>query len=71
MLTKAKVDFLVERHSTIVWVTPLNREAMQWAVDHVDLEEWAWAGRSFAVDPRFLEDLVANLKMDGFEVRDA
>ena len=57
--------FTIEDHGTVVLVRPLTDDVRDWLGDNVDPEA-QWFGRALAVEPRYVEDLVAGLVSEGF-----
>lgn len=60
-------DFEVTWHGSLVLVTPATPEADAHLRAHVDAEA-QWFGGALAVEPRFLDDLVAGLQDAGYTV---
>jgi hypothetical protein len=60
-------DFIVRVDMSIAQVFPQNDGARDWLEDHVD-EEAQWLGNALVVERRYLDDLVQNLRGDGFTV---
>lgn len=52
---------------TLATCTVMSSEGMEWVDEHVALEGWQWLGNSFAVEPRYVMDLLEGAKGDGLE----
>lgn len=57
------------RGASVVMVEPVSDEAKAWVSENVGLEGWQYLGNSFAVEPRYVDDLIAGMQGDGLEVR--
>jgi hypothetical protein len=64
-----KLDVAVENHGSVVMVNPITRDAVEWVSENVAVESWAWLGRSFAVDPRYVDDLISGMVDFGLVVK--
>jgi hypothetical protein len=63
------VDFRISNvGASVVLVEPVTEEAKAFVSENVEVEGWAWMGRSFAVDPRYLDGLVALAEDAGLTV---
>lgn len=62
-------DVLVANHGSVVMVQPVTRRAQAWVEEHVALESWQWMGGAFAVEPRYLDNLVEGMAGDGLVVQ--
>lgn len=62
------IDVYVANHGSVVMVEPRSEDAKEWVEENVPLEDWQWMGRSFAVEPRMLDDLVMGMREEGFRV---
>lgn len=58
-------DVIATSHGSIVAVCPVTPAAKEWVEEHVALESWQWMGNMFAVEPRYLEDLLMGMEQDG------
>lgn len=67
----AKADVLVSDHGSVVTVAPLTGDARTWVAQNVELEAWAWMGGAFAVEPRYLDNLIDGMVGDGLTVEAA
>jgi hypothetical protein len=61
-------DVLVEAHGSLFLLRPLTPQAQAWVDAHVALEGWQWLGRAFAVEGRYLSDLLTGMEGDGLTV---
>lgn len=66
--TKA-VDFEVSNGGTIFLIRPLTAAAREWVSENLTLESWQWFGGGFAVEHRYVVDIVAGIREAGLEVR--
>ena len=48
----------------------LNDSVRGWIDEYVGIEDWQWFGGAFAIEPRYVPDLVAGLIRDGFTLED-
>ena len=62
------MDVRVIDHGSVVMVAPLTAEARRFAEENVALESWQWLGDAFAVEPRYVGDLVDGMEAEGLEV---
>lgn len=62
------MDVKVMNHGSVVMVEPVSDEAKTWVNENVGLEGWQWMGNSFAVEPRYLGDLLDGMRAEGFTV---
>jgi hypothetical protein len=67
----APADFTVENHGSVWLLTPETTDARNWVDENVALEPWQWLGRSFAVEPRLLDQLVEGIQAEGLSVEAA
>lgn len=58
--------FDVEDHGTIVLVRPQTEDVRRWLVENTD---GTWFGGALAVEPRYVEALVAGLVEEGFALQ--
>jgi len=58
--------FDIEDHGTIVLVRPQTEDVRQWLVENTD---GTWFGGALAVEPRYVEALVAGLVEEGFALQ--
>jgi hypothetical protein len=61
-------DVSVYDHGSIVMVCPRTKAADKWIEENVALESWQWFGGGFAVEPRYLENLMAGMLCSGLIV---
>jgi len=67
-MTESDFDLYQEsRASNVVMVRPNTDAARQWTADNV--QDPTWLGDRFAVESRYLAQLVDGMLADGFEVR--
>lgn len=62
------VDVRVTHHGSVTLVKPLTPAAHVWVDEHAQLESWQWLGASFAIEPRYVENLVSGMEHDGLQV---
>lgn len=65
--TLSSADFLVTGGGTLFLVRPLNDAARRHLDEHLD-ESAIWYAGGVAVEHRYIEDLVEQLREDGFDV---
>lgn len=63
----ADTDYTATNHGSLYLVEPHNDTAYAWLMDHVSTET-QWMGRAVAVEPRYVQGLVEQLREDGFTV---
>lgn len=56
------------RGGTVVMFQPITDEAREWVDENVGLEPWQWMGPAFAVEHRFVGDLIEGMEADGLVV---
>lgn len=66
-LIKHDPDFRVLNAGSIYVVTPLNEDARAWVEENVSDDRVSF-GRGFAVEPRYVENLLEGIAAAGFEV---
>lgn len=59
-------DVSVAHHGTIAIVTPVTPAAIAWVEENVATDQW-WCG-GFAVEPRYLNDIISGLTEAGFSI---
>ena len=64
-------DFEVRDGGTVYTVRPVSKRAGEWTNEHVRLESWQWLGDAFAVEHRYLDDLIDGIRGDGLTVGSA
>ena len=65
------VDFLIANHGSMIALTPISADANKACdVGVIDFEEWQVMGGSIMVDHRVADDLLENLREDGFTIAD-
>jgi hypothetical protein len=57
--------FSVENHGSIVLVRPLTEAVDQWLLENCS-GDLLWIGNALAVEPRYVESLVAGMVEEGF-----
>jgi len=63
------MDVKISNHGTIGTVAPITKATRTWVEENLVLEGWQWfANICFAVEPRYLDDLIAGMQADGLEV---
>lgn len=68
MNKKRVVDFRVSGGGTIYLVEPVSDAAKEWVKENVPLESWQWLGPAFAVEHRYITDLLAGIRGDGLAI---
>lgn len=63
-----RVDFRVQDHGSLVMLEPVSAEAQAFVTAFVDVPDWAWHGRAFAVEPRLAGDLLSGITGNGLTV---
>ena len=61
-------DVTVSRGGTVYLFTPETAGASACLDDNVDLEDWQWLGRGFAVEHRYAGPLIEGMVADGLRV---
>ena len=61
-----KPDFRVRFRGTITMLYPLTEACREWIDENVGAEGWQWFGSGLAVEPRYLDNLLAGLHDAGF-----
>jgi hypothetical protein len=46
-------------------VEPVSQAAKDWVAENVPLEDWQWMGPRFAVEHRYIAELVGGMMEDG------
>lgn len=64
-----KADVQVLNGGSVVMVKPVTQAAQEWVDEHVVLEDWQWMGGAFAVEPRYLDNLLVGMEIDGLTVQ--
>jgi len=59
-------DFRIENHGSVFLLTPLNDNAQAWA--DLNLQEVVKLGKSIAVEPRYVDNILYAIENDGFTV---
>ena len=66
-----KADFLVANYGSMVALSPMTAKAREACGDGtINFEDWQVLGGSIMVDHRMAEDLLENLRNDGFAIAD-
>ncbi len=64
-----EADFLVANYGSMVALSPMSAKANKACEEgKIDFEEWQVLGGSIMVDHRMADDLLENLRNDGFTV---
>lgn len=61
-------DVRVSGGGSIYMVEPVSETALTWVEENVGLESWQWMGDAFAVEHRYIENLVAGMQDAGLTV---
>jgi hypothetical protein len=68
MTSTAQADFEVSGGGSLFILTPLNSDARQHLEENISEEAQWWAG-GVAVEHRYIQPLVENLRAEGYVVR--
>jgi len=68
METKKQPDVKIDNQGTIWMFHPLSETAKQWVDENVNLETYQWMGPRFAVEHRYVTDLVQGMRAAGLTV---
>jgi len=60
-------DVIVWHDGSITLVRPVSDAAEQWIAEHVP-DDAPWFGPALAVEPRYVDDLIAGMRDAGLEV---
>jgi hypothetical protein len=60
--------YIAEQHGSLFLLWPQTQEARAHLIAHLDPEA-LWFGQALVVEPRYIADLVHQLREDGFTVR--
>ena len=64
-------DFLIANYGSMIALTPISADANKACdVGVIAFEEWQVIGGSIMVDHRVADDLLENLREDGFTIAD-
>lgn len=63
-----RVDFNVHDHGSIVLLQPITKAAAAWSDEHLP-DDAMMFGTAFAVEPRFVADILRGAIADGLVVR--
>ena len=58
-------DFEVDDHGSIFILTPVSEAALQWCYAHLPEDAPRWGSVSYAIEPRYIEDIVRGCQRDG------
>ena len=61
-------DLRLDIHGTVVLLTPLTAKATRWIDDKVEIEPWQRFGDVIAIEPRYVDGLIAGAIQDGLEI---
>jgi hypothetical protein len=61
-------DVRVSGSGSILVVFPLSTDAAQWVEENVKVESWQWLGLGFAVEHRYLPNLIRAMQTYGLIV---
>lgn len=67
-LVDSEVDVNVQNEGSIVLVRPLSDAAKAWVDEHIP-NDAQWFGNAFAVEPRYLDEIVFGMEQDGLNVQ--
>lgn len=60
-------DFTLYNHGSLVVLTPTSAVGYDWAREHIAHDANRW-GDGYAVEPRYVADILDGIKEDGLEV---
>lgn len=64
MITEIEIDFEIDYHGSILVVRPVTEAAKEWTDISIDPTA-QWWGQGFAVEPRFVCNLIAGIEEAG------
>ena len=62
------IDFSLYDSGSILLLTPMSDEAKDWVKEHLP-EDIRTFGRGFAVEPRYMNDIMDGLTSEGLTIR--
>jgi hypothetical protein len=64
------VDFVIADHGTLVSLAPMTKKAKEATGEGgiIESQPWQWLGCSLMVDHRMADNLIENLRNDGFSI---
>jgi hypothetical protein len=62
-------DFEVQHHITIALLRPDTDDARSWCDENLVTADVLTWGQAYVVEPRYLEDILRAIVLDGFTVR--
>lgn len=60
-------DLSFTNHGTVAMCVVHTPAAEAWVAEHVPTEPWQWMGTAFAVEPRYVQNLIDGATADGLE----
>lgn len=60
-------DFLLVDNGSVVLLTPLSKAAKQWIEENIS-DDSTWFGRSLAIEPRYVDDILNGITNSNLEV---
>lgn len=63
-----ETDVMVDRHGSIVGLSPMTATGRKWIEEHCQAESWQWLAGTLNVDMRYAGDIVAGMQADGLTV---
>lgn len=61
-------DVRLSDHGSIIVLTPDSDEARAWCEEHLPNDAPRWGAHGYAVEPRYVGDIVAGMEDAGLEV---
>ncbi len=61
------LDIVVENHGSIVLLQPLTEAGHFWLDHHLPYDAQKW-GSAYAVEPRYVQDIIDGMENDGLVV---
>ncbi len=62
-------DITIKNEGSVILITPRTPEGREWVDSNLALESWQWLGDGFAVDSRYVEDIIDGMRNDGLDVQ--
>lgn len=67
-LKPAGPDVVVHGGGTVFIVTPITQAARDWVADSVNVPDYMRFGQGFAVEHRYVQDIIEGMQNDGLLV---
>jgi hypothetical protein len=62
------VDFTISDHGSLLVLTPRSESATEWLEDKMPEDAQTWGKKGYVIEPRFVFDIVEDLRENGFIV---